>query len=66
MLYLSIVVVNGSKANADNAAANMNKGGGNTVTTQVNQNSTSTSVAKGGGGARNTESSYSKYLAARY
>ena len=59
-------VYNASKANADNAAANMNKGGGNTVTTQVNQNSTSTSVAKGGGGARNTESSYSKYLAARY
>lgn len=59
-------VYNASKANADGAAANSKVGPSNNVTTQVNQNSTSTSVSKGGGGARNTESSYSKYLAARY
>ena len=59
-------VYNASKGNADAAAANSKVGPASNVTTQVNQNSTSTTVSKGPGGARNTESSYSKYLQARY
>ena len=60
-------VENASKTNADTQAqVDGQKGAGTNVanTTQVNQNSSTTNVSKGS--VRNTESSYNRYLQARY
>lgn len=58
-------VYDASKGNADNAAKNSTMAPASNITTQVNNSSNTTQAVKGSG-ARNTESSYSKYLSARY